>query len=194
MLKKLGLDSDYQGNLEVDGEIVKTEMNGRKYFVDELAEESRPFRANLDCGLITTTTGNRVFGALKGATDAGLDIPHTEKRFPGYDREEKSYSADVHRERIFGLHVTEHMSTMKDEDKDMYMEHFSQYIKHGVEPDDLEDLYTSVHAAIRKDPASKAKVITTVWDKSNKKKGKKSNAQRKGRVAQIKAYMAFKAE
>lgn len=34
---------------------------------------------------------NRVFGCMKGATDGGLDVPHNEKRFPGYDRDSKSY-------------------------------------------------------------------------------------------------------
>lgn len=34
---------------------------------------------------------NRVFGCMKGATDGGLDVPHNEKRFPGYDRDTKSY-------------------------------------------------------------------------------------------------------
>lgn len=28
---------------------------------------------------------------MKGATDGGLDVPHNEKRFPGYDRDNKSY-------------------------------------------------------------------------------------------------------
>lgn len=28
---------------------------------------------------------------MKGATDGGLDVPHNEKRFPGYDRDAKSY-------------------------------------------------------------------------------------------------------
>jgi len=37
----------------------------------------------LDIGLVATTVGNRVFGALKGAVDGGLDIPHNTKRFPG---------------------------------------------------------------------------------------------------------------
>ena len=34
-------------------------------FSVEPADERRPFRALLDVGLIRTTTGNRVFGALK---------------------------------------------------------------------------------------------------------------------------------
>jgi len=38
----------------------------------------------LDVGLVRTTCGNRVFGALKGACDGGLHIPHSTKRFPGF--------------------------------------------------------------------------------------------------------------
>ncbi|KAK7382078.1 hypothetical protein VNO80_00768 [Phaseolus coccineus] len=54
------------------------EANGEDYSV-EPAETRRPFRALLDVGLIRTTTCNRVFGALKGALDGGLDIPHSDK-------------------------------------------------------------------------------------------------------------------
>lgn len=40
------------------------QATGEDYSV-EPAETRRPFRALLDVGLIRTTTGNRVFGALK---------------------------------------------------------------------------------------------------------------------------------
>jgi len=40
-------------------------------------------RAYLDIGLARTTTGARIFGAMKGAADGGIDIPHSVKRFPG---------------------------------------------------------------------------------------------------------------
>lgn len=63
------------------------------------------------CGYVAQ--GARVFGALKGAADGGLDIPHSEKRFPGYAREDKEYNADVHRARIFGEHVGEYMTAMQ---------------------------------------------------------------------------------
>ncbi|KAL8156639.1 hypothetical protein AgCh_001645 [Apium graveolens] len=58
--------------------LVIQQATGVDYSV-ELAESRRPFRALLDAGLLKTTIGNRVFGALKGALDGGLDIPHTEK-------------------------------------------------------------------------------------------------------------------
>lgn len=44
--------------------ILSFQATGEDYSV-EPAETRRPFRALLDVGLIKTTTGNRVFGALK---------------------------------------------------------------------------------------------------------------------------------
>lgn len=54
-------------------------------------------RCYLDVGLARTTTGARVFGAMKGAVDGGLNVPHSIKRFPGYDAESKKFNAEVHR-------------------------------------------------------------------------------------------------
>ena len=42
--------------------------------------------AVLDIGLAASTTGNRVFAALKGMVDAGLEIPHGESVYPDEDR------------------------------------------------------------------------------------------------------------
>lgn len=39
-----------------------------------------------DIGLHTPVNGSNIFGALKGAVDAGLTIPHDEKCFPADDR------------------------------------------------------------------------------------------------------------
>jgi len=69
------MESMYKGADKVDGEY---------YSVQEHAQERRPFKALLDVGLVRTTTGNRVFGAMKGACDGGLHIPHNTKRFPGF--------------------------------------------------------------------------------------------------------------
>jgi large subunit ribosomal protein L5e len=106
----------------------------------------------LDVGLVRTTTGNRVFGALKGALDGGLDIPHSEKRFAGFKKDEKQLDAEVHRKYIYGGHVAEYMRTLEDEEPEKYNAHFSDYIKKGIKADDMEALYKKVHAAIRADP------------------------------------------
>jgi large subunit ribosomal protein L18 len=42
--------------------------------------------AVLDIGLAASTPGNRVFAALKGMVDAGLEIPHSEDVLPDEDR------------------------------------------------------------------------------------------------------------
>jgi len=190
LLQKLGLDEAYQGNEEVDAEVAHTEMNGRKYYVAELDDDKRPFRALLDVGIHRTTTGARVFGALKGAADGGLDVPHTEKRFPGYDRDCKEYDAEVHRERIFGEHIAEFMRKLIDEDSAKYNTQFSRYIKHGAGPEELEDLYTEVHAAIRKDPTAAPKNAAETYDKKFKNTARLTYEERKAAVAAKKAAHA----
>ena len=42
--------------------------------------------AVLDIGLAASTSGNRVFAALKGMIDGGLSIPHSEEIFPSEER------------------------------------------------------------------------------------------------------------
>lgn len=66
----------YEGVTEADGTMTETEpLEGE--------DEPRPFKVFLDVGLKRTSTGSRVFGAMKGASDGGLFVPHSEKRFPG---------------------------------------------------------------------------------------------------------------
>ncbi|KAM0940089.1 putative ribosomal protein L5 eukaryotic/L18 archaeal [Dioscorea sansibarensis] len=144
VLKMLEMDEEYEGNVEATGED----------FSVEAAESRRPFRALLDAGLVRTTTGNRVFGALKGALDGGLDIPHSEKRFAGFKKDEKQLDAEVHRKYIFGGHIASYMRTLMEDEPEKYQAHFSEYIKRGIDADDMEELYKKVHAAIRADPTA----------------------------------------
>jgi large subunit ribosomal protein L5e len=185
LLQKVGLDDVYEGNTEIDGEVVSTEYDKKTYFVDEVDDDKRPFRALLDVGCKATTTGCRIFGALKGAADGGLDVPHNEKRFPGYDRDAKEYDADMHRERIFGGHVSEYMEYLEEEDNQKYKEHFAAFIANDVEADGLEELYESVHEKIREDPSPAEKKDFTP-DKSFKRKAKLSYDERKARVQEKK--------
>ncbi|CAO2841782.1 unnamed protein product [Amaranthus hypochondriacus] len=145
VLKKLDMDQEYEGNVEASGEDYSVEPGDTR----------RPFRALLDVGLVRTTTGNRVFGALKGALDGGLDIPHSEKRFAGFAKDGKQLDADVHRKYIYGGHVAGYMRTLMEDEPEKYQTHFSEYIKRGIDPDNMEALYKKVHAAIRADPSAK---------------------------------------
>merc|ERR1712010_341038 len=80
------------------------EASGEDYLVEENDDGPRPFFCLLDVGLKRTSTGSKVFAALKGALDGGLDIPHSDKRYVGYDPESKSLDEDTWRKYIFGGH------------------------------------------------------------------------------------------
>ncbi|KAK7949644.1 60S ribosomal protein L5 [Apiospora sp. TS-2023a] len=149
VLKKLGLDQTFTGVEEADGEYTLTEA------AEEDGEERRPFKANLDVGLARTSTGARVFGAMKGASDGGILIPHSENRFPGFDMESKELDAETLKKYIMGGHVAEYMETLADDDEERYRSQFQKYIDDDVEAEGLEDLYTEAHAAIREDPFKK---------------------------------------
>ena len=112
-LHKLGLGDKYEGVTEPDGTLKLIET------IDE-EDAPRPFKCYLDVGLKRTSTGSRVFGAMKGASDGGIFIPHSEKRFPGYDPESKELDAEVLKKYIFGGHVAEYMESLEEEDDERY--------------------------------------------------------------------------
>lgn len=87
--------------------------------------------------------------------DGGLNIPHAEKRFVGYDTDSKELNAEVLKGHIFGEHVSEYMSNLQDEDPDKYQKQFSRYIEAGIEPESLEEMYRNAHERIRADPTPK---------------------------------------
>lgn len=150
-LKKLGLEEQFPGVEEADGEYTLTEAAE-----GEDGESRRPFKAFLDVGLVRTSTGARVFGAMKGASDGGIFVPHSENRFPGFDMETKELDAETLRKYIYGGHVAEYMETLADDDEERYKSQFQKYIDDDVEADGLEELYQEAHKAIREDPFKKA--------------------------------------
>jgi len=178
VLKKLKLADKYQGT---------TEDIGSEYYVDEIENGPRPFYCLLDVGLVRTSTGCRVFSALKGAVDGGLDIPYSFSRFVGYDPETKEYPAEMMRKYIFGGHVADYMKHLQEEDADKYQKQFSAYIKAGVGADDLEALYTKVHAAIRSNPDAQKKERK---EPANKKKWNKPKSTPEERAARVQAKKA----
>ncbi|KAI5789095.1 hypothetical protein EDC01DRAFT_126946 [Geopyxis carbonaria] len=181
-LVKLGLDKTFEGVEEVDGEYKVTGPGGD--------DERRPFKAFLDVGLHRTSTGARIFGAMKGASDGGLYIPHSESRFPGYDMESKELDAETLRKYIFGGHVAEYMETLADDDEERYKSQFQQYIDDGIEADGLEEVYEEAHAKIREDPnlpnpAADTKGADHWKSESQKYRSKKlTHAERRERVQQ----------
>lgn len=187
LLSQLGLDEIYKGVEETTGDVVKsTGENGRTYFVEEVNEEKKPFRALLDVGIKNTTTGAKVFAAMKGASDGGLDIPHSNKRFPGYSRDTKTFDAEAHKSRIMGGHVADYMREMEEDDEENYKKHFAKYVEVELEADELEEHFQKIHAAIREDPSREATEPFTV-DKSFKKPVKLTYDERKAASAAKKA-------
>lgn len=186
LLKKLNLDTLYEG---------QTEVTGDEYNVEALDDGPGAFRCYLDVGLNRTTTGARVFGAMKGAVDGGLNIPHSTKRFPGYDGEAKEFNAEVHRAHIMGKHVADYMRSLEEEDPEAFKRQFSQYIKLGINADQVEGIYKKAHAMIREDPThkepEKKKEPAT---KKRWNRAKLTLSERKNRVTQKKASFIKKLE
>merc|ERR1712196_118564 len=185
LLKKLGLDETFVGNEEVTA---------------EFDEDTTCFWHNED------EEGPSAFHCL---LDGGLEIPHNEKKFYGYDADEKEYSAEDNRERILGGHVSTYMESLKEEEPEEYAEKFKKYIAEGIDADGLEDMYLGVHKAIRANPehvptekkkptgdallAEKRDGGIRYTDSEGKSRfiirSRRSLAQRKNRVEQKKAHV-----
>ena len=87
--------------------------------------------AVLDIGLNAATKGAAVFAILKGAVDAGMDIPHSEDILP-------------EEERINGSHVKEYAELLKEEDEEKYKKQFSKYLEKGLNPEDLPEHFEEI--------------------------------------------------
>ena len=77
--------------------------------------------AILDIGLRSPIKGSKIFAALKGAVDAGLEVPHGDFIFP-------------EDERIRGEHIANYAESLDDDEK---AKKFSKYLERGLEPADL---------------------------------------------------------
>ncbi|KZX10740.1 50S ribosomal protein L18 [Methanobrevibacter filiformis] len=84
--------------------------------------------AVLDIGLKSSTKGSKVFAALKGAVDAGLNVPHGESVLPDEDR-------------ITGVHIVEYAKLL---DEEGLKKQFSQYLSKGLQPVDLPDHFETI--------------------------------------------------
>jgi large subunit ribosomal protein L18 len=87
--------------------------------------------AVLDIGLNAATKGASVFAILKGAVDAGMDIPHSEDILPEEDR-------------INGSHVKAYAELLKEEDEEKYKKQFSKYLEKGLNPEDLPEHFEEI--------------------------------------------------
>lgn len=88
--------------------------------------------AVLDIGLKSPIKGSKIFAALKGAVDAGLEVPHNDVILP-----EDS--------RIQGEHIVEYAKTL---DEDELKKKFSQYLDNGLSPTDLPNHFEEIKQKI----------------------------------------------
>jgi large subunit ribosomal protein L5e len=176
VLTKFGLADTYKG-------VEDEEAVGEDYNVDPADDGPRPFYCLLDAGLKRTSTGSKTFGALKGALDGGLDIPHNEKRFVGYTKE-GGLDAEVLKKYVYGGHVSEYMAEMEEEDPEKYQVHFASYLEQDLDSDSLEDLYKEVHAAIRANPVQPKKARSKPADAKKWQPRKSTYEERKERLKQ----------
>ena len=91
-----------------------------------------------DIGLHRPTKGSRVFAAIKGGLDAGLEIPHSEEVLPTEDR-------------IRGEHIASYAQKLASEDPALYERMFSRYLKIGLNPERLPEHFEEVKNRILED-------------------------------------------
>jgi large subunit ribosomal protein L18 len=90
-------------------------------------------QAILDIGLVRPTKGSKIFAAVKGAQDAGLEIPCDSDIIP-----------DIR--RISGTNIAEFSKSF--EDLREYEQKFSGYLKQGLKPQDLPEHFETIKESI----------------------------------------------
>jgi len=176
VLNKLNLDKIYVGQEKADG---------KKFLVKGVPDQSRPIYVLLDVGIRRTTTGSRLFGALKGAVDGGLEIPHNNRRFVGYNSDTDKFDPSTLRKHIFGIHVADYMKKLKAENPEKLASHFSKYISAGIGAEDIEKMWVAAHKAIRERPQHTPKPPREGVKHKRFQPKKKNIKQRKNRIKQI---------
>lgn len=91
----------------------------------------------LDLGMYNPTPQAKVFAVLKGALDAGLQIPHDEGILPS-------------EERIRGGHIAQYAAKLKENDEKTYRAKFSAYLRRGMAPERLPTNFNETKQAIVK--------------------------------------------
>jgi large subunit ribosomal protein L18 len=91
--------------------------------------------AILDIGMQAPAAGGRIFAAMKGVLDAGVEVPHGEGVLPKD-------------ERIRGEHIAQYAEKLKAEDEDSYKKRFSNYLQRGFPPEQLPQHFNQIKQAI----------------------------------------------
>jgi len=87
-------------------------------------------KAFLDIGLHIPSKGTRVFAALKGFVDAGVEVPHSEDILPDEGR-------------VSGKHIADYARLLAS-DPEVYTQKFSKYLSKGSRPEELPEHFSAV--------------------------------------------------
>ena len=87
----------------------------------------------LDIGLIAPVKGAKVFAALGGVLDAGVDVPHDEEKLV--------------EERVKGEHIVAYAKSLSG-DSEVYSARFSKYLERKLAPEKLPEHFAKVKAEI----------------------------------------------
>ncbi len=89
----------------------------------------------LDLGRYNPVSQAKIFAVLKGALDAGLQIPHGEGVLPSD-------------ERIRGEHIAQYAAKLKKGNEKEYHARFSAYLQRGLMPEQLPQHFNEIRQLI----------------------------------------------
>jgi len=128
---ELAKDFNWQGNTEnIPASYLTGYLAGKKALKEDVEG------GVLDLGVSKAIYGNRLFAALKGLVDAGMEIPHDEKIYPT-------------EERIRGEHIAKYATALGEGVTHSPFQ-FSLYKKKGFNLQDLPTHFEEIKNAITK--------------------------------------------
>lgn len=89
-------------------------------------------KAVLDCGMQTSTKASRIYAALKGVVDAGVDVPHSDEVIPD-------------EARMSGDHIAKYSAKLHADKKGKM---FTQCTAAGIPPEHIPKHFADVKKAI----------------------------------------------
>jgi large subunit ribosomal protein L18 len=104
-------------------------------FLCGLKAEARGIKEAIpDVGLHSPSKGARIFAALKGVLDAGVQVPHSEEKLP----DEK---------RLSGEHIVQYAKSLAPKTEE-YQAKFSRYLEQKLSPESLADNFSELRKEI----------------------------------------------
>lgn len=122
-------------------------------------------KAILDIGLQSPTKGSKIFAAVKGAIDAGLEVPCDQEKLPDENR-------------IKGQHIADYAKQLAANQQEAYSRQFSQYLAAKLPPEELPEHFTQTKEKIQESfkPAAEKKEKPKPKAKPQKVKKEKTPA------------------